>query len=238
LTRSRQIRDLQLSVSQPFGEAVQCVVTALGAIVVAFYSSWSLTLVVICSVPIVYLVMSYLSKLMSKRTYEQSDRLQQALKYVTNAIRNIETVKCFNGERLEVHRYTGAIGVVGRLYKKQASIRGLELGIMQFFTFSIFVQGFWYGSTLVTSGKKDAGQVLTTFWAALLAVTAFTEFLPQFVVLQKGRVAGARLRALIDQISMSDSLVETEGHARPPHCVGEVKFESVRSTSALRTHFG
>jgi ATP-binding cassette subfamily B (MDR/TAP) protein 1 len=225
--KSRQIRDLQLSVSQPFGEAVQCIVQALGAIGVAFYSSWNLTLVVICSVPIVYLLMTYLSKLLSKRAHEHSDKLQQALKYVTNAIQSIEMVKCFNGERFEVQRYTSAIDLAGRLYKRQANIRSLQLGVIQFFTLSIFVQGFWYGSNLVRSGQKDAGQVLTTFWAALLAVTAVTEFLPQFIILQKGKVAGARLRALMGQISRSDSMMEAEGHERPAHCAGDVVFENV-----------
>lgn len=229
----RQIRDLQLSVSQPFGEVVQCVVQALGAIGVAFYSSWNLTLVVICSVPIIYLLMTYLSKLLSKRAHEQSDKLQQALKYATNAIRNIETVKCFNGERFEVQRYTGAIGLAGSLYKRQANIRSLQLGAMQFFTLSMFVQGFWYGSSLVVSGQENAGQVLTTIWAALLAVSAVTEFLPQFIVLQKGRVAGARLRELLDHIPGSDSLMETGGHERPPHCAGEIVFENVSCTPSL-----
>ena len=232
----RNIRDLQLSVSQPFGEAVQCIVQAFGAICVAFYSSWNLTLVVICSVPIVYLVMTYLSKLLSKRAHEQSDKLQQALKYVTNSIRNIETVKCFNGERFEVQRYTSAIGLAGGLYKKQANIRSLQLGVMQFFTLSIFVQGFWYGSNLVISGQKNAGQVLTTFWAALLAVTAVTEFLPQFIILQKGKVAGARLRALMDQISGVDSRMETAGHETPARCAGEIIFENVSHTLPFQTH--
>jgi ATP-binding cassette subfamily B (MDR/TAP) protein 1 len=171
--------------------------------------------------------MAYLSKLLSKQAHEQSDKLRQALKYITNAIRSIETVKCFGGEWFEVDRYKSAIGLAGRLYKRQANIRSLQLGIMQFFALSIFVQGFWYGSNLVISGQRNAGQVLTTFWAALLAVTAITEFLPQFIILQKGQVAGARLRALMDQISRSDSMMETGGDLRPVHCAGKITFEDV-----------
>jgi ATP-binding cassette subfamily B (MDR/TAP) protein 1 len=229
--RSRQIRDLQLSVSQPFAEVVQCVVQTFGALGIALYHSWNLTLVVICSVPIVYLVMAYLSKLLSKRAHEQSDKLRQSLKYITNAIHSIETVKCFGGERFEVDRYKSAIGLTGSLYKRLANIRSLQLGIMQFFALSIFVQGFWYGSNLVISGQRNAGQVLTTFWATLLAVTAITDFLPQFIILQKGQVAGARLRALMDQISRSESMVETGGDLRPVHCAGKITFENVSPVS-------
>ncbi|KAF2691916.1 hypothetical protein K458DRAFT_438228 [Lentithecium fluviatile CBS 122367] len=224
---SMQIRDLQISVSQPSDELVQCTVQAAGSMPVAFYSSWNLTLVVICSTPLAYLAMACLSKLLSKRAHDQSDKLQQALKYVTDAIRSIETVKCFNGERFEVQRYTTATGVAGRLYKKLANIRSLQLGIMQFFTLSILVQGFWYGSTLVFNGQKNAGQVPTTFWAALLAVTAVTDFLPQFIVVQKGKIAAARLQALMNTLSSSETMMETGGWKRPARCIGRIHFEDV-----------
>lgn len=227
LTCLRQVRDLQLSVSQPFGEAVQCFFQTLGALAVAFYSSSNLTLIVICSVPVLYIVMAFLSKMLSKRAHEQSDKLEQALNYVTNALRNIDTVKFFNGEHFELQRYRNIIAQAGDLYNRQANLRSLQLGVMQFFTLSIFVQGFWYGNNLVINGERNAGQVLTTFWAALMAVSGVTGFLPQFVVLQKGQVAGERLIALISHISEADPMTETGGHQKPETCVGAIEFRNV-----------
>ncbi|KAF2438765.1 P-loop containing nucleoside triphosphate hydrolase protein [Karstenula rhodostoma CBS 690.94] len=222
-----QIHDLQVAVSQPFGLAVQCVVQTIGALAVAFYSSWNLTLVIIASVPIMYLVTAYLSKLLAQRAHEQSDVLRQALKYLTNTIHRIETVKCFNGERYESQRYARVVTSAGNLYNKQANFRALQLGAMQFFTLSVFFQGFWYGAHQIFQGKNNIGQVITTFWAAMMAVQGVTGFLPQFIVLQKGKVAGARLRMLIAQISEDDALVETAGHQMPPTCEGKIEFQSV-----------
>lgn len=227
LSIRRQIRDLQMSVSQPLGEAVQCFIQAIGSLGVAFYFSWNLTLVTIASVPLVYVVMAYLSGLLSKSAHEQSNKLQQALKYITNVIHNIEQVKSFNGERFELQRYTNIIARAGGLYNRQASLRSGQLGFMQFITLSIFVQGFWYGSHLVQTGDRNAGQVVTTFWAALMAVQGITGFLPQFIVLQKGRVAAARLRALVTQISRTDTNNETGGQQRPERCAGDIEFREV-----------
>jgi ATP-binding cassette subfamily B (MDR/TAP) protein 1 len=223
----RQIRDLQLSTSQPFGEAAQCFVQSIGAIIVALYFSWNLTLVIICAVPLVYLAMAVLSRRLAKRSQEQAEELQQALKYVGGAINSIETVKCFNGQRFELQRYTGAIARAAGRYIRQANYRSIQIGFMQFFTLSIFAQGFGYGSHLVDTGQRNAAEVVTTFWAALMAVQGVTGFLPQFITLQKGKIAGDTLRAMTAPDSNPEEGAETQGMLRPGRCIGDVEFKHV-----------
>ncbi|KAF2131947.1 multidrug resistance protein-like protein 2 [Dothidotthia symphoricarpi CBS 119687] len=218
------IRDLQLSMSAPIGEGIQCIVQSLGALGVAFYYSWNLTLVVICTVPLIYLVQAVLSSRLSVRAHEQADQLQRALKHITNAIQNIEIVKCFNGEGHELQNFRTVTSLSARLYKRVANLRSLQIGIMQFFTLSVFVQGFWYGSHLVHSENKDTGQIITTFWAALMAIQGITGFLPQFIVLQKGKLAGAKLQMLLKQISNSDQQQELQGDVKPAECPGDIEF--------------
>lgn len=226
---SRHIRDLQLSVSAPFGEGVQCLVQSLAALGVAFYYSWNLTLVIMCTIPLIYIFQAYISSRLSIRVHEQAGQLQQALKYMTNAIQSIETVKCFNGEAYEIQAFSSIASVAARLYYHVANYRSLQIGVMQFFTLSVFVQGFWYGSRLVDSGDKTAAQVLTTFWAALMAIDGTTGFLPQFIVMQKGKIAGARLRLLMHQISACDHRQEFQGRLRPAKCLGDIEFRQVSS---------
>lgn len=198
--------------------------TSLG---VALYFSWNLTLVTICTIPLVYPIMSVFSTRLSRRAHEQADKLQQALKYVTSAIQNIEMVKCFNGQRSELLKYSGVISRAGDLYRRQAHFRSAQIGFMQGYTLSVFFQGFWYGSYLVTSGKVNAGDVVTTFWSALMAVQAITEFLPQLIVLQKGKVAGGRLRAIMVQTSKYDQSHNTIWGLRPDYCSGDIEFKKV-----------
>lgn len=227
LTVAREVRDIQLGTSQPMGEGLQCIVACLAAIGIAFYFSWDLTLIIICTVPVVYLIMGYLSTRLSKRAHEQGDCLQEAMKYLTNAIQNIEMVKCFNGEQFELRRYEGVITRAAKLFNSQANLRSIQLGSMQFITFCMFVQGFWYGSSLVLSGKKSSGEVVTTFWAALLAVQGVTGFLPQFIVIQKGKVAGARIQAMLGQIRGHETGAEMTDKVTPTRCRGDIHFKQV-----------
>jgi len=197
---------------------------------VAFYHSWNLTLVVICTVPLIYLVEAYLSKKLNQRTHEQADQLQMALKYITNAIMSIETVKCFNGESHELQAFTQTTHLAAKMYKRVANLRSMQIGLIQFFTFTVFVQGFAYGSYLIRSGNLDVESVITTFWAALLAIGGITGFLPQFIVLQKGKVSGGRLRAMIEQMSREEGPGEMQGDFNPSRCPGDVEFRKVSQT--------
>jgi ATP-binding cassette subfamily B (MDR/TAP) protein 1 len=223
----RHIRDLQLSVSAPFGEGTQCIVQGIGALGVALYYSWNLTLVILCTVPLIYIVQSFIAHRLSIRANEQATKLKQALKYITNAILSIETVKCFNGEQYELQVFTKITDLAANLYIRVANLRSIQIGVMQFFTLSVFVQGFWYGTHLVRSGERNVGQVITTFWAGLMALQGITGFLPQFIVLQKGKNAGARLRLLMDQISMSKQNLEFGGCKKPARCPGDIEFRQV-----------
>lgn len=200
---------------------------------VAFYYSWNLTLVIICTVPLIYLAESYLSKKLNERTHEQADQLQTALKYVTNAIQSIETVKCFNGESYELQAFTKTATLAAKLYKRVATLRSMQIGLTQFFTFTVFVQGFAYGSHLIRSGSLDVESVITTFWAALLATGGITGFLPQFIVLQKGKVSGGRLRAVIEQMSEEQGPREMQGEFIPSKCPGDIEFRKVSIPSLI-----
>ncbi|KAJ4364338.1 ATP-dependent permease [Ascochyta clinopodiicola] len=223
-TIQMHIRDLQLSVSAPLGEGLQCAVAAIGALGVAFYYSWNLTLIITCTVPLVYLAEAYLSKNLSARSHDQANQLQRALKHITNAIQSIETVKCFNGERYELQAFSKAVFLAGSLYKRVANMRSLQIGLIQFFTLTVFVQGFAYGSHLVRSGSLDVGSVITTFWAALLAIGGITGFLPQFIVMQKGKISGAKLRVLMEQMSAEGEPHESQGKFEPSRCPGDIEF--------------
>ncbi|RMZ72336.1 ABC a-pheromone efflux pump [Pyrenophora seminiperda CCB06] len=221
------IRDLQLSVSSPFGEGFQALVQGVAALGVAFYYSWNLTLVIMCTIPLLYLVQLLVSNRLSVRAHEHGEKLQSALKYITTALSSIETVKCFNGEHHELQVFTKVVNMAAGLYRRVANLRSIQIGIMQFFTISVFVQGFWYGSHLIDTGASDAGKVLTTFWAALMAMAGITSLMPQLIVLQKGKTAGAKLTMLMKQISARDCQLESQGHTKPLRCPGDIEFKHV-----------
>ncbi len=225
----RQIRDLQIATSQPLGFLTQYTVTTFAALGLALYSSWNLTLVTLATLPISALVLSFISAKMQPSIEAQEVKLTQASKIATNAIFCIDTVKCFNGQGFEFRQYSAAVTGAAKSYLIQAHANASQIGFVRLATLGMFVQGFWYGSTLVRPGGKSAGQVLTTFWACLMATQAIEQILPQMIVLEKGRAAGATLKAVIVQMERGRKVTKMVGTNAPAQCHGDIEVRNVSS---------
>lgn len=215
-----------MATSQPLGFSIQYTVTAFAALGVAFYNSWNLTLVTIATFPFAAIILSFISKKMQPSINGQEEYLSQASKSSSNAISAIETVKCFNGQEHEVKQYATTIRGAARHYLVQANANALQIGFVRLITLGMFVQGFWYGSTLV-GHSTTSGQVVTTFWAALMATQAIEQLLPQMIVLEKGRAAGATLKAIIFRMERGRRITEMVGNQVPTLCNGDIDIRGV-----------
>ncbi|KAK2761305.1 hypothetical protein FQN54_001827 [Arachnomyces sp. PD_36] len=222
-----QIRDLQMATSQPLGFAIQDVTTAIAALGLAFYTSWNLTLVTLAAVPVTAVALSFISAKTQSSIAAQQEGLAKASKLANNAIVSIDVAKCFNGQAYEVRRYTSAIHDAARHYLRQARANAVQIGFVRLTTLGMFVQGFWYGSSLVGSGKASSGDVLTTFWACLMATQAVEQILPQMMVLQKGWAAAVYLRAVLDQLNRRGGSKEPMGTRSPMFCDGDIEVRNL-----------
>lgn len=225
--KKRQVRELQIATSQPLGFAAQYSVTALTALGLAFYTSWKLTLVTLATVPVSAIALSVIASQMQPSIEAQQVELTMASKLLNNALSAIDTVKCFNGQDFEIRQYARAIARAAKYYLKQARSNALQIGFVRIMTLGMFVQGFWYGSSLVGSGKTSAGDVLTTFWACLMATQAIEQILPQMIVLEKGRAAGAALKGVLEQMHKGRRVVKMRGKETPTFCEGDIEIRYV-----------
>lgn len=223
----RNVRELQLASSQPLGYAVQYTVTSFAALGVAFYYSWSLTLVTLATVPISAIILSMISARLQPSIQAQEAELTKASKVVKNAISSIDTVKGFNGQDCEKWQYAGAVKGAAKHYLMEAQANAQQIGFVRLVILGMFVQGFWYGSHLVNTGQKNPGDILTCFWACLMATQSVEQILPQFIVLEKGRAAGATLKANILNMERGRSIVSMLGGNSPSRCDGDIEIRNV-----------
>ncbi|KAF1990543.1 P-loop containing nucleoside triphosphate hydrolase protein [Aulographum hederae CBS 113979] len=221
------IGDLQIATSQPMGVTFECLATTIGSLGLALYMSWKLTLVIISTVPVAAVAVWYFSRRVQPNIDLQAEKLSEAAKYTTNAFSAIETVKCYNGQAAETWNYARIMRDAGKYYVRQIYWNSLQTGFLRLATLSMFVQGFWYGSTLVSSGKHTPGEVLTNFWAALMATQAFMQILPQVITLEKGRNAANKLGAIIAQLEISEEPIEDYSYATPSVCRGDINLDNV-----------
>ncbi|GAB7358522.1 hypothetical protein MBLNU230_g2585t1 [Neophaeotheca triangularis] len=222
-----QIRDLQLACSQPLATLCSLVSTAVLSVIQAFLQSWDLTLVSLSTVPIVLLIVFWLNKPMQESIMQQDAFLMKAQKHSTNAFSAIETVKCFNGQDIEVQKYRTECSNAARWYYKVANVNSIQIGLLVLLSTSMFVQGFYYGSVLISRGTVGSAEVITTFLSAIGAFIALQAILPQMIVLEKGRNAGSTLRAIMSQVQDGTGKRRKSGLIRPAECFGQIEVKDL-----------
>ena len=223
----RHVRDLQLATSKPLGFAVQDVVTALAALGLAFYNSWSLTIVTLSTVPILAVALVWNSSRMQPSIETQTEELTNASRLANDAISAIDTVKCFNGQDHEIWQYRKAIERAARYYVRLAQANALQIGGLRLVTLGMFVQSFWFGSHLVNTGQKSPGDILTAFWGCLIATQAFERIQPEVVFLERGRAAGTALKSTLEQMEDGFEMLRLIGRNVPLCCAGDIEIKDV-----------
>jgi ATP-binding cassette subfamily B (MDR/TAP) protein 1 len=203
--------------------------STLVALGVAFYFSWSLTLVILAAVPFAAILLAVISTKMQPSIDSQKESLAEASRTVSGAISSIETVKAFNGQEFEIWLFSSAIGEAARCYLVQARSNAMQIGLVTLVTLSMFVQGFWYGSTLLGPGGMTAGQIMTTFWSCMTATQSFEQILPHMIAIEKGKAAGAALEAVMFKMERGRRVTDMRGNQVPKTCVGDIDVKNVRS---------
>ena len=210
------------------GDLAQYTFVFFACLGLAFYYAWNLTLVTIAGVPVIFVGASQISRRLQGAIGAQQDAMTEASKHATTAFSSIDIIKCFNGQKQEAEKFSRATRTAAKHYMRQAHWNAFQQGFVTLCTRAMFVQGFWYGSTLIEAGKKNPGQVLTTFWAALQAIGALQSILPQVMVLEKGRTAGANLQKLATQIRRSTPRREIVKMQDVNAEKGSIEFQNVR----------
>lgn len=225
--RYSQIHELQVATSQPLGLVLQYSGRVLASLALGFYTSWSLSLVTLAGIPVFSSIIAFLSTRMKTSIKAQQVELTHASKISNNAISSIDTVKCLNGQAFESRNFSSRIDRSALHYLRQARLNSLQIAFIRWMVFGMFVQGFWFGSTLARTGKLTSGEVLRTFWACLTAAQSIEQVLPQMIVMEKGKVASVALKSIM-QTPAQDTLVsEMSGTRCPHHCEGDIEVNNV-----------
>jgi ATP-binding cassette, subfamily B (MDR/TAP), member 1 len=121
----------------------------------------------------------------------------RAATLVDRAFASISTVKAFSAEANEGSSLSSTHQTLNRAELKTNVIFALSSASSQFVTLAMFVQGFWFGARFVREGILSAGDVMSVFFARLIAAGSLQMCIPQFIVFTKGKVVIAALMSLV-----------------------------------------
>ena len=221
---------LQNAVSVNLSMLLRNLAAALGAVVMLFFTSWRLTLLMLAVVPAVALGAVVLGRRVRRLSRDVQDALGHASSVGEESLAAIRTVRAFASESRESKRYAGAIERSFELAKKRTVVTGVFMGgAMAAATASIaLVMG--YGGRLVTSGALSIGQ-LTAFLVYTIVVAfslgALGDLWADFM-----RAAGAAER--IFEILDREPGIPSAGGLVPSEVTGRIEWSHVSFAYASR----
>ncbi|KAI0018580.1 P-loop containing nucleoside triphosphate hydrolase protein [Xylariomycetidae sp. FL0641] len=222
-----QTRELQMASSVALGTLSAEIATALANLIVAFYTSWRLTLVLLATVPISLVILALLSRRLKPAIAAQKRELARAAQCAGSALAAIDLVKACNGVDHETWQYAGAARRAAGRYRVQARAGAAQFAYVKFWMESLFVVGFYYGAVLVGQGRLGPGQVLTAFYAALAALQAVEAFVPMYMGLARGMAAGLALHRIANDVERGREVHQMKGGYLPRVCFGDVDVNNV-----------
>lgn len=186
---NRCIEELRASSAESSAIIFQNLATVIALLITAFYYSWSLTLVIIANSPLVIGFAVYFSRLIEKYAGRENNETAVAADIFAWTMNGARTIRLFCTEEHELRRFGKSIMGCKDNYIKTALFSSANYAVLRFLTLCMFVQGFWFGNTMIKKQKLAIGDVVTCFSACILLASTLNNTLHQIVTLQKGAVA-------------------------------------------------
>jgi len=196
---ARQTEDIRAAISGRMGMIIQYSVTLLVNTILAFTKSYKLTLVILCTIPVVTLLTALSAKLTGPLFQKQSLLESSLSTEIGRMVKSISIVKAFSAQPLEIVKLVRLSSQLSKNYVAFVRILAARMGMCQCLSLLMFVQGFGFGSKLITDREVTPGDVNTVFWSCLVASSYLQMLMPMLTFLEKAQLAILNLMALIDQ---------------------------------------
>ncbi|KAH8233003.1 hypothetical protein KR026_002905 [Drosophila bipectinata] len=186
---------------------VHYLVSFVGALALAFWKGWQLSLVCLTSLPLTFIAMGLVSVATSRLAKKEVNVYAGAAVVAEGALSGIRTVKAFEGEEKESLAYKASVIAAKYLNIKRNMFSGIGFGLLWFFIYSSYALAFWYGVGLVLKGYNDPyyanydpGTMITVFFSVMMGSMNIGMAAPYIEAFGIAKGACAKVFHIIEQI--------------------------------------
>lgn len=222
---NRCVEELRSSSAETSAMTARSLVTIVALICTSFYYSWSLTLITMSSAPIIALFAVSFSRIVQKYAELENEQTSIAAQLLNWSINSAQFVKLSCTEFKEIRKFRQSVKNCNHSFISMCKYTSVNSSVLRFFTLTMFVQAFWFGSTMVRKGKLSIGDVITCFHSCILLGSAINGSLHQIVVLQKGHVAVNQIQEFLNAGSSTDS---SHVYTMAGSSIGDIVFDNVQ----------
>ena len=228
-----QLEQVEMGIGDKFGQIIMMLSQCVTGFVIAFITSWKITLVMLCVAPFIVGVLLFMVNsmrtgiIMGRKTYEKAGGIAEEMLY------NIKTVASFSNFEFEQKRFNEKIEICYQLDLATVFKLGISIGLLIFFLNSSMTIAMAYGRTLI---KKDfnnnkgrdftGGDVITVTFCTLMAIMGFGLIAPNIKIIQESCTASSDYFTLYEREPAMDFSQSVE---KPPRdsIQGRIEFKNV-----------
>ena len=158
---SSDISLLQETLTSTLAEFIRQIIIIAGGITLLAITSLKLTLFMLAILPAMMLLGVFFGRFIRKFSKQVQAEVAKSNTIVEETLQGIQIVKTYTNEYLEIDRFRKRTLEIARIGMKSGKYRGAFSAFMIFGLFGAMVAVIWKGSTLMSSGAIDAGQLFS-----------------------------------------------------------------------------
>jgi ABC transporter fused permease/ATP-binding protein len=221
---------LQNTVSANISMVLRNGAQALGGIAWLFYTSPTLTLVMLAVVPPVAVGAVAYGRRVRKLSKEVQDALASSNEVAEESLSGVRTVRSFAAERTEVERYGGAMEKAFSLARRRIRQSSTFMAVASFGGSVAAVLVLWYGGRLVVDGALTVGGLTSFLLYSVFVAFALGALADLWADFMRASGAAERVFELLDRAPA----IPTSGGERLANTQGLVELQGVHFSYPTR----
>ena len=199
--------------------------TLAGALGLAFYASWRLTLLALLVLPVAATLLGWIGRTMRRRSTRAQERMSDLTAILHETITGARVVRAFGAERFETEKLRRTNQ---QFYDAYARMRRVALAARPFSEFALVLVALamlWFGGREIFTHHTLAPHQFVLFVTALLTTVSPTKSVAEVSTnIQQGMAAARRLFDLMDTAS---EIRDEPGAAVLPPFREAIRYENV-----------
>ncbi|KAK6204673.1 P-loop containing nucleoside triphosphate hydrolase protein [Scheffersomyces amazonensis] len=230
---NRCVEELRAGCAETTGLFVQCIASIIALLITSLYHSWSLTLVIMASFPVMAFVGWFFGKLTYTNQEKENEMTAKASKVLDWTLVYGNVVRLFNGKYIEMVKFGKLVDASAEYFYKLSNAIAANGALLRCLSLLMFVQGFWFGNTMIRLGKLEINQVFTCFSSCLMLGSSVSELGQILATLNKAHAAAGKIDIFLDP----SNNIKQSPLLYPNRCYGQIEFKDVKFRYASRPEF-
>ncbi|KAK3121040.1 hypothetical protein QOZ80_8BG0645170 [Eleusine coracana subsp. coracana] len=181
---------IQDAIGEKLGHFVASFSTFFAGIIIAFISCWEVAMLSFLVIPLILIIGATYTKKMNGISLSRNAIVSEAISVVEQTLSHIKTVFSFVGENWAMKYFVQCMENQFKLSKKEATIKGIGLGLFQEVTFCSWALMVWIGAVAVTKKTATGGGTIAAIMSILFGAISITYAAPDLQTFNQAKAAG------------------------------------------------